>query len=343
MKYLVGWSLALGATALMGCSDHAYTRSKSSDVFEQAPVNLVDILWVVDNSISMAQEQNSLAIGAQDFVNRLLVTDIDFHMGVITTDMNTANLDAAALIGNPPVLDATVPNYVQAFQDRVLVGTDGDDQEKGLQAAITALTPPMANTRNAGFLRDDALLFIVVLSDENDCSDYGALGPESDGEDCYSGYELLTPVSDLVRSITDIKGDASRVVLSGIVGPDAVENCIDSVPGKRYFTAIGMLGGFQGNICETNYSNMMDSLGEIASGIRDAFPLDHVPDPTTIEVTIAPVDSAEESIVEDATNGWTYNDDATAPQILFHGTAVPPRGAQITIEYTIAGEIENAG
>lgn len=344
MKNMVRWSLALVPSLLLGCSDHGYVRSHSTDVFEQAPINLVDILWVVDDSVSMVQEQTRLAAGAQNFVTALLGTDIDFHMGVITTDVNTANVDAAALVGNPPVLDATVPNYVQVFQDRVMVGTEGDDQEKGLQAAVTALTPPMANTRNAGFLRDEAMLMIIVLSDENDCSDYGSLGPESTGEDCYSNYDLLTPVSDLVQSLRDIKdGDVSRIVLSGIVGPDAVENCVDSVPGKRYFTAIGMLGGFQGNICDTNYASIMDSLGEIASGIRDAFPLEHVPDPTTIEVTVKPLDGAEEAVVEDATNGWTYNDDATAPSILFHGTAVPPRGAQITIEYVIAGEIENAG
>lgn len=339
---MVRWSVLMVPSLLLGCNEQGYVRATGTDVFEQAPVNLVDILWVMDDSVSMAQEQANLAAGAQDFVNRLLLTDIDFHMGVISTDVGTDNVDAAALIGNPPVLDGTMSNYVQLFQDRVIVGVEGDDQEKGLQAAVTALTPPMSNTRNAGFLRDEALLFIVIVSDENDCSDWGALGPESTGEDCYGEYDLLTPVSDLVRSITDIKGDANRVVLSGIVGPDAVENCVNAVPGKRYFTAISMLGGFQGNICDTSYSTMMDSLGEIASGIRDAFALDDVPDPTTITVTVRPVDGIEEEVPEDPTAGWTYNDDPTAPQILFHGTAVPPRGAEITVEYTIAGEIQTS-
>lgn len=328
---------------LLNCSDHSYSRATAEEEFYQAPVNTVDILWITDNSPSMEDEQASLAAGAQNFIDRLLTINIDFHMGVISTDISTQNPDAGALLGTPAVLDATVPDYVHLFQERVKVGTGGDDQEKGLQAAITALTAPKIDVENAGFLREEALLFIAVVSDENDCSDWGELGPESTGDDCYSRDEQLTPVSNLVHSISGIKDEASMVILSGIIGPDADQGCADAVPGKRYSTAIDKLGGFEGSICETDYSVMMDALGDIASGMRDAFPLEYVPDPSTIEVTVEPVGGVEAAVSEDATNGWTYNEDPTAPQILFHGAALPPRGAKIVVDYTIAGEIDDAG
>lgn len=333
-------ALAPWLLLMVGCNDNSFTRAVTRDVFEQAPSNSVDILWVMDNSISMQNEQEAVAAGAQDFADRLVNTDIDFHLGVVSTDMSTENADAGALLGSPKYIENATPNYVQAFQQRVLLGTGGDDQERGLQAAITALTPPMTDNRNYGFLRDDAMLSIIVVSDENDCSDFGALPAGSTGEDCYQQYEALTPVADLVRMLRGIKSDPDRVVFSGIIGPDAVENCEDTVPGKRYYTAIGMLGGFQGDICQTNYSELMDSLGEITTGIRTDFPLQHVPDPDTIVVTVRAPDTEDVEVVEDPANGWTYNEDPTAPEILFAGTAIPPRGSEVTIEYTVAGEIQ---
>ena len=61
------------------------------------------------------------------------------------------------------------------FRCVALLGTDGSSYEKGLEAAERALTPPLAAAGgpNDGFLRDDAYLVVVFLSDENDCSDRG--------------------------------------------------------------------------------------------------------------------------------------------------------------------------
>lgn len=329
------------ALLLAGCSDNDFTRANSVDVFQQAPSNEVDILWIIDNSVSMRNEQEAVAAGAQDFIGRLTTTDIDFHMGVITTDVSTSNPDAGALLGTPSVLTPSTPSYVQEFQERVLQGTEGDDQERGLQAAITALTAPMTNTRNVGFLRDEAMLSIIVLSDENDCSDFGALGANSTGEDCYSEYDKLTPVADLVRELRELKEDSNRVIFSGIVGPDASENCDDSVPGKRYFTAIDMLNGVTGDICQTDYGAVMDALGEITSGILTSFSLDYVPDPETIVVTVDIPGQGAHEVPQDGNNGWTYNDDPTSPAIDFHGTEIPPRGSEITVEYTIAADVQS--
>jgi hypothetical protein len=261
-------------------------------------------------------------------------------MGLVTTDVSTGNPDAGALLGNPPVLTASTPDYVSLFQSRVRVGTDGDDQERGLQAALTALTPPITNTRNVGFLREEALLSIIVVSDENDCSDFGALGADSTGEDCYQEYDELTSVADLVRQFRDLKEDANRVVFSGIVGPDAVENCVDTVPGKRYMSAIQMLGGVTGDICDTSYSTVMDALGEVTTGILTSFALGHVPDVETMEVTVDIPGSGPHSVAQDAANGWTYNDIPSAPYIEFHGSEIPPRGSEITVEYVILSEIQ---
>ena len=58
------------------------------------------------------------------------------------------------------------------FRCMTQVGTKGDTFEAGLEAMERALSPAMTadGAPNAGFLRDDAYLGVVFLSDENDCS-----------------------------------------------------------------------------------------------------------------------------------------------------------------------------
>lgn len=334
------WSLALFAS--QGCSDQEIAAVQRTETFEQAPSNEVDILWVVDNSVSMVQEQTAVANGAAQFVGHLETTGMDFHLGVMTTDLDETNVNAGAIL-NGYVSNAT-PNYVAEFAQRVQVGTGGSDQEKGMQAVTTALLPPLSETKNVGFLRESASLAVIIMSDENDCSDGGALGAASDGEDCYSQYEKLTGIPDLVRDLKGIKqGSIGSFSFSGIIGPDAIDGCADAVPGKRYATAIEMIGGVRANICDAEYSSIMDSLGLIAAGILDTFPLGHLADPESIIVSVADVDGNEISVGQDVSNGWTYEEaeDRSYANIVFHGTGVPPRGASITVDYTQAGELED--
>lgn len=325
---------------LAACNDQDFARREETDTFSQAPSNEVDILWVVDNSHSMSEEQASVSAGAGEFVGNLEATGMDFHLGVVTTDVDASNVDAGALLGNPPVLDSSLGNYEALFKSRVLVSTGGSDQEKGLQAAITALTPPLTNSRNVGFLRPDAMLSIVILSDENDCSDDFALGSAATGEDCYTRSEELTPVTDLAARIRDIKDDPSLIKISGIIGPEVLEGCENTVFGKRYSIAITAFAGVSADICEADYSKIMDRLGLIATGMLDTFNLSHIPDAETIEVWVLPEGGTEYQVPDAGPEGYTYVDDPTAPRIFFAEAAIPPRAALISVTYDIAGEIQ---
>jgi hypothetical protein len=335
-------------TLLLGCSNQQFNRAMNSDEFQQAPSNQVDILWVIDNSVSMLNEQKSVAAGADDFISHIEDTDIDFHLGVINTDVDFTNPNAGVLLGTPNVLTKDTPNYADAFRSYVMQGNTGSDQEKGLQAALMALSSPMAVTVNDGFMREGAMTSIIVLSDENDCSDLGALGGDSTGEECYTRASELAPVTDLVRSLAALKPN-DPLVLSGIVGPEIVDDCEATVPGRRYYTAIEILGGVQADICSTDYSAIMSSLGEIASGILTIFQLTKAAVEDTIEVTVTPEGGEAATVLPicadwttdtecDAENGWSYHADYA--QIEFHGTAIPPRGALIEVKYQVAGQVE---
>ena len=57
-----------------------------------------------------------------------------------------------------------------AFPCAALVGTSGDGDERPMQVTLAAISESMnaAGACNAGFVRDDAILVIVIITDEED-------------------------------------------------------------------------------------------------------------------------------------------------------------------------------
>ncbi len=311
------------------CQDISAIRDRVKiDIFQQAPTDQVDILWVIDNSNSMQLEQNLLSAGFTSFAEELENTATNFHLGVITTDFDYDDSDRGRLVGEPAFLTSD-DDYESLFEERVRVGLNGSGKEKGLEAAAYALSPSMTIGLNRGFLRDEANLLVVFVSDEDDCSDEGALGT-ADNTSCYSQRDKLVPVADYVDAFTDLKADRSQVQVGAIVGPDdATALCDDStLPGRRYIELARLTGGLSGSICETEWSTFLYDLGLNAAGIFTTFELEHGAKPDSIEVT---VDGA--FVPESGENGYTY--DSTARSITFHGVAIPPRGAEIKVTYTI--------
>jgi hypothetical protein len=127
----------------------------------------------------------------------------------------------------------TVP-YMTMSNARALfkcVGTVGADQgfnanwEQGIQASLLALDKNGINAEQAkAFLRDDAYLVVVYVSDEDDCSSANpnSLIPDDYGQcmclkDSTEGGPLL-PVDQAVNKLKSLKSDPGRVLVASIVG-----------------------------------------------------------------------------------------------------------------------------
>ncbi|MFT5685024.1 MAG: hypothetical protein ACI8RZ_005970 [Myxococcota bacterium] len=341
----------LGLPGMMSCiSDNEVVRRSQTDTFYQSATDEVDILWVIDNSLSMSDEQAEVADKFGEFIESIESTGLDFHVGVITTDMESTDIGRGKLLGDPNYLTRDDDDYISAFQDRIQVGIQGSDREKGLDAAISALTEPLVSSSNAGFLRDGAVLSIIFVSDENDCTDRGALDGYTEATACYNHSDELVPIYDLIEEYDAIKPDADRTIVSAIVGPDITENCDGAVPGFRYQTMADAFGGITGNICQSSFTDIMERLGLQASGILSSFQLTYSAVEGTLEVYIDDVSVPGEQIEldnetwvqvsEDTANGWSY--DATYSLIYFHGDAVPPRETTIKVEYEVVpGSLSN--
>ena len=77
---------------LFACdTDVSINQITVSDEFDQAPSNAVDILWVIDDSTSMKEEQAAVRAAGADFLAVLESADMDFQIGLITTDGDSTN------------------------------------------------------------------------------------------------------------------------------------------------------------------------------------------------------------------------------------------------------------
>ena len=90
----------LAATGLTGCNAHPVEFTSAGSDFgvsvDYSPSNAesVDILWVIDNSGSMCEEQRDLAANFDRFLTAFANENIDFQMGVTTTHQAPEGLNA---------------------------------------------------------------------------------------------------------------------------------------------------------------------------------------------------------------------------------------------------------
>ncbi len=145
----------------------ARTMAPRVDTFEiEAP--RVDVLFVVDNSAGQERIQAALASASAQFLTALTGRDADFHLGVVTSDMEAAN-GGGRLLGMPSYLEPSTPDLATTLAQRLQPGADGSGTEQGFAPTIAALGP-RATQENVGFRRPDADLAVVWISNEDDQS-----------------------------------------------------------------------------------------------------------------------------------------------------------------------------
>ena len=148
----------------------------------------MDVVFVVDDSGSMGPKQEKLQTNFPRFVDVLdkfktkSGGDLDYRLAVTSTDTFRADFKTGGKGGfvttpkttcapgpNRSWLERTDPNVASVFTCRAGLGTTGSANEKPLDALLLAVTDRQAD-QNRDFLRDDALLAFVILTDEEDSS-----------------------------------------------------------------------------------------------------------------------------------------------------------------------------
>lgn len=196
---LLAATLLLAACAGEPSSQPSPTTPTETLAFPAELNRDIDILFVVDNSGSMQEEQAALAAAFPEFVAMLGRIDggmPNVHLGVVSTNVGSGGepIGGCSTPAQPDGDDGALStgqcagiadsylsdlaradgsrevNYTGTLTDQfsciTALGTSGCGFEQPLEAMRRALAPG----RNPGFLRPDAALAVVFVGDEDDCS-----------------------------------------------------------------------------------------------------------------------------------------------------------------------------
>lgn len=335
------------------------------DTYLQQAASKIDVLWIIDNSGSMAPRQENLARNLQVFINEFTRNAIDYRIAVTTTDIFK---EAGRFVGNPRVLAPTTPNVINAFAANVKVGINGSPYEVGMEAARLAIENQKTANDTAvqqckaactaskpacpsecevktefTFLRRDAYLYIVFVTDEEDRST----------QDVRFFYRYFATAKGI--------GNDGTVRTAAIMG-DVPTNTCSATPGARYKALSDLTGGEVGSICDANFADSLKKLASNAVGLKRKFALQAKPNIQTIQVFLRyPCNVAADQIAacasvnkdecmgnpadsmnlvctpkQGAPDGWSY--EAANNVVFFAGESVPGLSAQIELQYYEEGK-----
>lgn len=275
----------------------------------------IDFVFVIDNSSSMADEQENLVDAVPGFVESMrtaLPTVKSFRVGIVDTDAYPALgtgknpldgcptegpdcgscdytlgafLDKPLSAGDPesscafstagPFMEGAAEAFPDEFACAAIVGTDGNPIEQQVGALLGAVDPAATADGgcNAGFLRDDALLVFLMISDEED---------DNTDMPAPQGGSLGEPAEWYEAVLAAKNGKASNIVGLGLIGGSPrFEDC----------TALSMAGNgaeqssrieqfldqfdthFEGSVCSPTYGAFFDdALATVSQGCMNFIP-----------------------------------------------------------------------
>lgn len=330
--------------------------TEQTDIFTQVSGQEVDVLFLIDDSGSMCEEQERLAAAYDYFIKNAKVWNNDYHIGItgvnVVDDTIMGMLNYGDAKKMPRFLTPTTGTK-EKFVEFAKLGCSGgphcggfsgpctDQQESGLLAAQIALSAPLISDTgvpcnsdsdckgnpnvcpdpsscayrcvdktcagwNKGFLRENAQLEVVVLSDEED---------QSPGA-----------VATYIDFLKNIKGfyNVTMFHFHSIVGQNP-STCQEADPGKRYIQTSQETNGIIADICAPDYFQAMSQIGEITFGLKVQFFLSRLAEPGTIKVWVND---------KECKTGWSY--DGPSNSIIFQegGPCMPQPGDKIKVQYS---------
>ena len=230
-------------------------------------VDGVDILWVIDTSGSMYRYDAELMAGIEAML--LALPESGWRLAMISNDPSAASIEAQfPLVPGDDIVDAEV-----MYQS---MGRGG--REEGFDASYEYL---INNAYAQTWLRHDAALLVVFLSDEEEQSDdhFPIVG------DYIDWYSRQRNGSAFLSSIVNIDPSVS------LCNTNAYNN------GDRYEEATNYFGGVVVDICSSDWS----------AGVADA--ASRLEPYEFIELTHEPIEESIRVFINGALNyDWTYSD-----------------------------------
>lgn len=302
------------------------------DRIVQATEPVVDVLFVVDNSSSMANEQQALQNNFPAFIDYFANSGLDYHIGMVSTDVQRPDHSGKLRVFQDyRFIDNETPNPANIFQGMTsTLGVLSGSEESGRAAAYTALELIVDTPRNEGFLRPEAELHIIFVSDTFDNSSANPV----------TRNEFLSWAANL-------KVRPGLVTMHGIVVLPNDGSCPNGRVGTQYVDYATVTGGITASICEQDWSPALDALGLQTSGLKQEFFLSRIPvtDPELmLDVLVTYFDTAAGSEVTRGFEVCTPATETESCEVLYQPGRnsisfldfTPDPFAEIVVRYFIA-------
>lgn len=276
--------------------------STITDDFEIQEDPPVDIIFAVDQSCSMDAVTVPLANAFADFINTIEDVTDGWRIGVVTNDDGCFNVAP---------FEETYPNYEDKFQDAVGMGGCANgyptcNTESLFTLTASALAETWTGGCNGNFLRPNALLHIIMVSDEEEQT-------SQDPKD----------IANFLAQYQTYVADPSYLKVSAIA--DVYDACGDgggnAAGANRYKDMADDSGGISLDVCNEGWSTQTEDLALASLTHINDFGLSQDPDEDTLEVYV----DGQKWL-----SGWVY--DPAKNSVRFTDVMDPGQEIEVTYE-----------
>lgn len=345
MKRLNLILILIGLAILMtisGCSKHSYgipvqndqvasdsggigtieaPPSPETPIPSRPPVlnNQIDILLMVDFSLSMLEFRQQFADQTGEIINQLNKMGIDYHIAIMPINIDNNFGFLSEYLGQISYFDKKNVKIVESIE-RILSDNNLENHlfKRGLDAMKIALSSSTAaDGKLSGFLRENAFLNIVVLTGDNDYS-----------AEKISHYKNFL---NTLRPPRENGANAWKLSYLGTVTKSS--DCIEfKSEGLRYIEMAKQSNGNIDNICRANWNKVSLKFGNTNADLITNYHFETRPDPEKIIVTIN-----GKNIIQDPANGWSLIEDINTMgskiyYLHFNGESIPDVYSEIKVD-----------
>ncbi len=221
----------------------------STDYFEVVPpdtgggVRLTDIIFLMDNSGSMSEEQSAVRNNVFDFVNNLAASGIDFALGLCR--FGASENSGYPIVEDNGILTSNVEYFKNDVWNRNVIDGGFEPGWDALYESATAFSfrpgaqkifilitdeTPTGNDNVGNYSQNEAISILqtnsittfalIELSDAHAISDYGSIAEQTNGKyfDIYSPFdEILDYISSQVANTYLVKYKSPNPIFDGIL------------------------------------------------------------------------------------------------------------------------------
>ncbi len=254
---------------------------KVEKVITLAETQKAEVLFVDDNSISMAEEQANMSSRFPLFIQNL--KDISWRVGVITTDVDDATLATSdgkllAFENGDLFIDSKIPSLdaQNMFAKTIQRPESGSGYEQGIYATYRFLE--REKVRKVPFFRSDSSINIVFLSNSDE-TPY----PDTNGVPLFTQRNKPDELIKYLKTNWPLK----KFQFHSIVVRENDANCLASGGSEAYGLSYEKLAtqtkGVKGNVCAPDYGSQLVFLSEKIKELIKSITLDCAPviDPTS--------------------------------------------------------------